>query len=179
MSSYRIVPATRDMHNELQRIARTSKFTKDFGSIMFSSEAAYEKGWIQVAVNAHTGKPGGFYCVRQKVRTPVTELYFITVEPELRDLGLGAMLLRHLEESSKLERVEFHVDKTNEAALRFYQRHGYIIIGEGIKGTAHRLQKILRERSSHDHQHPRDQWVGQDASRPRADEAVRCQGQRA
>ena len=70
--TYSIRAATPDDHPDILAVTKTSKYTKDFSNrVMFSSDAAYEKGWIMIAENPGT-KMLGFTCVRHKVREPVT-----------------------------------------------------------------------------------------------------------
>lgn len=136
-----IQPANREEHHRrICAMARTSPYTRDFGSIMFSSEAAYEKGWIRIGV---VGRGiVAFTCVRHKTRSPETKLYFITVQPEYRGLGIGQQMMGDLEEQTPHRRIVLDVAKTNEDARRFYERLGYVVVSEnGIRGTAWTLAK--------------------------------------
>lgn len=135
-------PAAQEDHQRLLRIARTSPFTRDFGSIMFSSPAAYRKGWIQVAEQG----PGivGFTCVRHKVRQPKTVLYFIAVEPAVRGHRVGERLMRALEEHTPHRVIHLNVAHKNTEARRFYERLGYRVVrDDAISGTAWEMEKEL------------------------------------
>lgn len=84
--------ATTEEHDTLLKIAKTSKYTKDFSNrVMFSSDAMYEKGWIYVA--EYEGTAVGMACVRHKVRAPETMLYFIAIDPEWRSHRIGEALV--------------------------------------------------------------------------------------
>jgi ribosomal protein S18 acetylase RimI-like enzyme len=135
-------------HKALVALAKTSKYTKDFSNeVMFSSEAAYAKGWIRLAEN-EDGEPIGFYCVRHKVRAPVTMLYFIVVHPDCRDHGVGELLMEDLEQQARAQckvgqayAIHLNVAKDNTGAIRFYERLGFNIIGDhAIKGTAFTME---------------------------------------
>lgn len=136
--TYTIRAAELDEHQAILKVAKTSKYTKDFGSHMFSSPAAYEKRWIMVAV--FKGEIIGFSCVRHKVRTPVTELYFICVHPDYRDGKIGERLLNAVMSTSPHKRMELNVVKENRA-VSFYKRLGFWVIGDAFEGKAHRMAK--------------------------------------
>lgn len=126
-------------HADLLAIAKQHRCTRDFSNHMFSGVPAYEKGWIWVGMGPHG--PLGFYCVRHKVRTPSTSLYFIGVDRAFRGRGLGDRLLAHMEEHSPHPRVELNVANDNPDALRFYLARGYVIAGPALKGTGQALEK--------------------------------------
>lgn len=130
-------PAVFTEHKAIMNIAKLSKYTRDFSNMMFSGEAAYEKKWINVAVDDLSYL--GFYCVRHKVRTPSTTLYFIGVEPYRKAGGIGQSLLNHLIENSPHPRVELNCMKDNLEALKFYECNGFEIVGEGLKGAGWHL----------------------------------------
>lgn len=130
-------------HDALCRLARTSEFTRDFGSIMFSSDGAYNKGWIRVAELAGDGIVG-FTCVRHKVTQPKTVLYFITVAPAARGRQIGERLMRDLEEQTPHTCIHLNVAHENPNARRFYERLGYNVVrDDAISGTAWELEKHL------------------------------------
>ena len=109
---------------------------------MFSSEAAYEKGWIRTAWLGHNIV--GFTCVRHKVLAPETILYFIAVDPLCRNEGVGQVLMKDLEQQTPHQRITLNVMHTNRDALRFYERLGYRVVAEdAVKGTAWRMVKEL------------------------------------
>lgn len=127
--------ATKADHEAIMKIAKQSKCTRDFGSHMFSSDASYEKGWIVVAVDDLLGVLLGFYCVRHKVREPVTSLYFIGVENKLHSSGVGQKLMQDLYEKCR-PTIRLNCLKDNLQATRFYERLGFKIVGEGLGGSA-------------------------------------------
>lgn len=132
-----------DEHNALVKIARTSTYTKDFSNrVMFSSDAAYEKGWIRVAIIGRD-QIIGFTCVRQKRRPPETMLYFVTVMPEWRSQGAGRLLVEDLLTNSESGKVVLNVAKDNERAIQFYIQEGFRFNRdiEPMQGTAHRMEK--------------------------------------
>lgn len=137
--TYTIRPATVEEHKEILDIAKTSKYTRDFGSHMFSPPAAYEKGWIMVAVMK--GRIVGFTCVRHKVRAPETMLYFITVHPDHRSGLIGQRLLEHVMKEGPHTKMALNVMKENERAVAFYKRIGFWIAGEAMKGEAYRMER--------------------------------------
>ncbi len=126
-------------HDKLLAIAKTSPYTKDFSNrVMFSSDAAYAKGWIRAAYL--NGEPIGFYCVRHKSRDDKeTALYFITVAPSYRDLNVGAILMEDLKAQSPRRHIRLNVAKDNRAKS-FYDSHGFVVTGEGLGGAAHRME---------------------------------------
>lgn len=136
----RVRTATPADHDAIFKVAKTSKYTKDFSNrVMFSSDAAYEKGWIAVA-ETDEGEIIGFTCVRHKSREPKTMLYFITVRPDWGGHGIGRDLLDAVMAHSPHRVMELNVMKDNEA-LNFYLRLGFRIVGDAMGGQAHRLEK--------------------------------------
>ena len=137
--TYIIRVATPDDHAAICVVAKTSKYTKDFSNrLMFSSDAAYAKGWILVA--EHRGEILGFTCVRHKVREPVTMLYFITVHPDERGGFIGERLLKHVMQQSPHTCMALNVMKENRA-VSFYERLGFKIAGDAFGGEAYRMVK--------------------------------------
>lgn len=141
----RIAQAAQADHGALVRIARTSPYTKDFSNaVMFSSPAAYAKGWIRMAI-AETetldvpSSIVGFYCVRHKSRSPETMLYFITVLPEVRTQFVGKLLMDDMKRQSPSRHIALNVMKDNRA-VAFYLREGFLITGEALGGHAHRME---------------------------------------
>lgn len=133
-----------DQHDEIAKVAKTSQYTRDFTNrVMFSSDAAYEKGWIRVM--KHDGKIVGFYCVRHKTRGDrATKLYFITVIPEYRDKGVGEMLMEDLKREASRHNgiIELDVAKDNRAKS-FYDRHGFTVEhGDALGGAAWRMRWV-------------------------------------
>jgi len=140
-----IVPASEEDHKEIMKVAKLSPYTKDFSnSMMFSSVAAYSKGWIRIAKLEGTGEIVGFTCVRHKVRDPETVLYFIGVFNLVHSHGIGKQLMADLEEQTPHKRIALNVAKDNPRALSFYESIGFTIEhGDAIKGTANHLTKDL------------------------------------
>lgn len=126
--------ATKADHARICQIGKTSKYTKDVSNaVMFSSDAAYEKGWLVVAELAD--EVVGFYCIREKVRAPETVLYFITVHPDARGFKIGEKLIEHLKATTCHRCIKLNVAKDNDGARRFYERLGFQVEGESLGGT--------------------------------------------
>ena len=139
-----IRPAERHLdHDRLCKLARTSEFTRDFSSIMFSSDGAYGRGWIRVCEGDDTNLLG-FTCVRHKVMQPKTVLYFITVEPAVRSHKIGERLMLDLEQQTPHGLIHLNVSHRNERAKAFYLRLGYRVVrDDAISGTAWELEKAV------------------------------------
>lgn len=136
-----IRPALQTEHKEILKISKQSPYTKDFSnSMMFSSEAAYAKGWIRVAVG-DDGIIDGFTCFRVKKREPVTVLYFVGVRMERKRVGLGWWLVQDMMEFSPNKRLKLNVAKDNIAARAFYDRHGFWVDGDSLGGKGLALSK--------------------------------------
>lgn len=132
--------ATVDDHKDILLVAKQSKYTKDFSNqVMFSSPAAYEKGWIQVA--EVQGKIVGFYCIREKVRSPETVLYFIGIDQEYKGFGTGKKLINHIIENTRHSRLALNVHKNNIEAQEFYERLGFQVAGTSLGGEGLALIK--------------------------------------
>ena len=89
---------------------------------------------------------------RQRIRT--ARLYSMAVLPEMRDIGVGAMLLRQFEKEAtrrNCESVTLEVHEKNAAAVALYKSFNYICerdlpdyYGSGQNGL--RMRKILRRK---------------------------------
>ena len=136
-----ITPANKEQdHKALVRFAAKSKYTRDFSNeLMFSSEAAYNKGWILKCVDDE-GNIIGMSCVRHKSREPVTMVYFIIVAESVRGMGIGRKLLKQLVKDGPHTTIQLSVMKDNTEAMQFYKRLGFKIVGETMKGKANLLQ---------------------------------------
>ncbi len=131
-------------HDTLVKIARKSCYISAFGSIMFSSDQAYEKGWIRLAEDAD-GNILGFTCVRHKSRTPETMLYFIMIDPEVESQGVGQALMRDLETQTPHRPYALKVELRNERAIAFYERLGYVATGPAYESSRHPGQEMRKE----------------------------------
>ena len=132
--------ATVEDHDNLVKLAKTSKYTKDFSNaVMFSSPAAYAKGWIKLVENERR-EVLALSCVRHKSREPKTMLYFLVVAEECRGKNIASQLLDTVMASSPHKIMQLNVMKDNEA-LKFYQKLGFAIVGEAMGGTAYALEK--------------------------------------
>lgn len=130
-------------HEKILKLAKTSKYTKDFSNaVMFSSPAAYAKGWIRIAEN-EAGEVVGFTCVRHKVREPKTVLYFLNVREDVRKQNVAKMLLDLVMSDSPHKTMQLNVMKDNEAK-GFYDRQGFQVTGEAINGQAHQMEKVWK-----------------------------------
>lgn len=134
-------PATPADHADIMKIAKQTPYTRDFSNHMFSNPVAYQREWIWVA-HRRLGCTDviGFFCVRHKVRSPATSLYFIGVDQQFRRGGVATALLKKLIELSPSGCVQLNCMKDNEPALRFYARHGFRIVGESLAGKGHALE---------------------------------------
>jgi ribosomal protein S18 acetylase RimI-like enzyme len=122
-------------HVKLVKLAKTSPYTSHFSNrIMFSSDAAYAKGWIRMLYDsADPDNPMALTCVRHKSREPKsTALYFLVVRPDLRGRGYGDLMIFDLVQQSPSKIIQLNVAKDNESAIRFYKRHGFDTIGESL-----------------------------------------------
>ncbi len=131
--------ATPADHKAILQVAKQSKYTKDFSNqVMFSSEAAYAKGWIRVF--EQDGKIVGFTCVREKVRQPEVVLYFIGIDEGAKGLGIGRRLIQDIMDRTKHRCMTLNVSKDN-SAKQFYDKLGFSVVGESLKGTGFALKK--------------------------------------
>lgn len=131
-------------HGELCRLAATDPHTRSFSAMMFSGADMYRRGWIRLASRRLHGSPPfqtvGFYCCRHKVREPLTELYFLVVRPELRSRGIGERLMHDLRGQSPHSRIGLNCAMDNPRARDFYERLGFRVTGEALRGTAWRME---------------------------------------
>lgn len=134
--------ATIDDHKAIMEVAKQSPYTRDFSNHIFSGEAMYEKNWIKIAeYKGHRGSGiVGFYCVRHKVREPATTLYFLGVESGMRSEGIGAQLIHELKQDSPHRCIQLNVMKENDRAQNFYNRHGFLVVDEALKGKAVKME---------------------------------------
>lgn len=139
--------ANPDEHAVLCRIARTSPSTRAFGDYRFSSREAYAKGWIRVA--EFHGIVVGLACVRHKKRPPETKMYFLVVNPQLRNNGIGSALLKDIKEQSPTGRIVLDVNQDDESAVRFYMTRGFTITGSSLKGRCWRMEWQHQSKGKH------------------------------
>jgi ribosomal-protein-alanine N-acetyltransferase len=70
----------------------------------------------------------GFIVVERNEKR-VGRIITIDVHPEQRRAGLGSLLMRSAEERLQAGKVVLEVAVDNAAAIAFYKRHGYSVIG--------------------------------------------------
>ncbi|OBZ68018.1 N-alpha-acetyltransferase 50 [Grifola frondosa] len=81
--------------------------------------------------------PVGTMCCRIEVVDGLTKLYLMTmgILAPYRERGLGSQSLQHLIEAAashskpKIAAIYLHVQVSNEAAKKFYERHGFREVG--------------------------------------------------
>lgn len=88
---------------------------------LFSSELSY-------SLMIHSGDEESIGTVSFRVQGSDAYLYTFGLLPHLRGLGLGSLILAHLESYIKsqfgISTLSLHVHSSNERALAFYQRTG-------------------------------------------------------
>lgn len=109
-------------------MSKKDKNISSFSSMMFSSQSAYDKGWIRIALA--DGEVVGFTCVRHKSRAPETMLYFVMVDPDRTGRGVGKRLMADLEEQTPHPTIALKVMKSNERAIRMYEKLGYRVTSD-------------------------------------------------
>lgn len=112
-------------HREIARIARLSKFTKDFEAVRYIKDY-YDKGWMAVAI--HLSEVQGFACIRHCVRQPWTTIYYLGVRTQR--LGIGRELLRWVKDTSPHREIRLGVDRENDGAKSFWLATGFVSTGE-------------------------------------------------
>jgi ribosomal protein S18 acetylase RimI-like enzyme len=140
----KIRQATTDDHAEIVKIAKQSKYTKDYTNMIFSGEDCYAAGRIRVLTLLK--KVVGFSCIRHRTRNPATVLYFVGVDLAKRGEGYGTLLMYELEgiaEKAGRERIELKVMKENRAC-DLYRKLGYEEVGEAYEGKAFVLSKTIK-----------------------------------
>lgn len=138
--SPKVTQATREQHKQIMAVAKLSKWTKDFGNMIFSGPEHYQKGWIKVVVSA--GRVVAFSCFRVKVRSPEVKLYFIGVDRGAQLRGLGRLLMADLERLAAGRTIALDCSNENPAG-EFYRRLGYTPAGPSLNGTATRWEKQI------------------------------------
>jgi ribosomal protein S18 acetylase RimI-like enzyme len=83
--------------------------------------------WI---AEEESGEMGGFAIVEWSGEASFITAYIQTIEvaPAKRRLGVGAELMRRVEQSARMagaDAIWLHVDAENAAAIRLYETHGY------------------------------------------------------
>lgn len=126
---YKVVNASESMHKEIVKVAKLTKWTKDFSNqMMFSSSASYSKGWIKVATLL--GKIVGFACYREKARVPKTVLYFVGVQPDQQRKGIAWSLIEKVMKDSRHMTMELKCAKDNLDTHNYYLKKGFQDVGE-------------------------------------------------
>lgn len=127
-------------HGAICRVGRQTKWTKDVSNeMMFTSDAAYERGWIRVV--EETGLIVGFSCIREKVRAPETALYFLGVHEKFRNLGLGWRMIQEFMGGSRHRLLALNCALDNNNARSFYLGKGFVITTTDEKYD--RMEKVF------------------------------------
>lgn len=113
-------------HAAICRIGKQTKWTKDISNeMMFTSDAAYERGWIRVAGEGDNLL--AFSCIREKVRAPEVVLYFLGVSEESRGRGIGWRMIQEFMGDTKHRALVLNCALDNDHARNFYLGKGFII----------------------------------------------------
>lgn len=95
----------------------------------FAGELGDDHDWV-VVEDASEGIGGAAYYAPEMMAEAVWNLYFIGVQPDRQGRGLGATLLRHVEDDlaargARLLLVETSGLDSFELTRRFYRKNGY------------------------------------------------------
>ena len=52
------------------------------------------------------------------------------IAPEIAGNGIGSMIMNYIKSSNQMEAIELKVSKTNDKAIRFYQKENFVIANE-------------------------------------------------
>lgn len=97
-------------------------------------------GWI----GEDQGGVAGFLVARELVRE--TEILNFAVREDVRRKGIGARLIAAAIEWSRAlgaEKVFLEVRVSNESAIRFYERYGFVAAGRRVKYYAEPVEDAL------------------------------------
>lgn len=133
-------------HQELVRIARTSRYTQSFSNQIYSGPQMYERGWI--GKFEERGKIKGLICLRHAVRKKKTVVYDVVVAPEYKGRGIGRALICWAMQTSPFGAISLNVDNENKEALKFYRSLGFKRVGQGEWKSGHKYTtfEINREK---------------------------------
>jgi len=126
--------------SKIQKIAKQSKFTRDFCSILFVRQnirAWYKEGVVGKAVNAK-GEILGFICAKHLIRKPHTTIYYMGVALEHRGKGVGKRLLQWALKQSPWGKLQLVCEEGNAEGSKFYDALGFQVVDRGVVGKAER-----------------------------------------
>jgi [ribosomal protein S18]-alanine N-acetyltransferase len=87
----------------------------------------------KLIVAEHRGKLAGYVLVRYSSRTTIARVYSIAVNPKLKGLGLGGLLLAAAEKDANRHHrraIRLEVRKYAARAIKLYKRSGYRRFGK-------------------------------------------------
>ena len=125
---------------QIQVIAKQSKFTRDFCSILFVRQNIrqwYKEGVVAKAVN-RKGEILGFICAKHLIRKPHTTVYYMGVEASQHGKGVGRALINWALRTSPWGKIQLVCEEGNEAGSKFYDRLGFKVVDRGTVGKAER-----------------------------------------
>lgn len=137
-SRFRIEKAQYHVHDlEICRIARQSRYTRDFTSHRFFRESireTYAKGEVGVALEL--GRVVGFVYVKHlRIKSrPYSVIHYMGVDEAWRGLGIGERLLDWALASSPHKRIQLSCEHSNQPGMKFYEAAGYVAVGGGVYG---------------------------------------------
>ena len=71
-------------------------------------------------------------------------LSLIGVRTEHRGKGIGSILLKHILDTCDQTNTPAHLEATNQRNVKFYEKHGFELIGKIQAGTSPTLFAMLR-----------------------------------
>ena len=150
-----------DPRNEHFYLCRTlckqHRYTKAFDGLMFSRMEFYDRSEIRVVVEESSKSEKnphgiiGFSNFYHKIRSPATKIYFFVTDIGHLRRGVAQVLFDDLVENQPLwtknpkdpdavwtkRCIELDVNKTNPAAIAFWEHQGFTTRGSSIKDTCH------------------------------------------
>lgn len=144
-TSIKVVAARLEDDDEVCRIAKLSRYTKDFASHRFyrtDIEQTYANKEVGVAKRGRE-IVGFVYCKHLKMR-PMSVIHFMGVAPGVQGLGVGRALLEWGLAQSPHRYVELSCEHSNTVGMAFYTACGWKPLRTGAYGTLPRVRPYTR-----------------------------------
>jgi len=120
----------------------------------WSSELEEEWSRLELATPGFNDRAALYDEIAERSKPPMPHYYLgvIGIDPTMQGLGIGARLLKSFCDRSVSDPLSegVHLETANPSNVRFYERAGFAVTGEGSLGSATLWCMFLSHRSRHD-----------------------------
>lgn len=128
----RVIRATLKDDKAIIALAKESEYTKGFLEVYarISLEKLYAKSYVGIV--KRQARVIGFVYSHHLVRKPYSSIYYMGVNKEFRNLGLGKLMVEWVLGKSPHSNIKLSCESDNTLGMKFYRTLGFKKLGSSV-----------------------------------------------